>query len=153
MYLEELGIPRGLYGGNFIHERKMKRFLQRMRYGFDYRDVINMDISFAEWIYSHMRMYLQNSVHDDTYCSVEFDGKIYTIEDAVKRIIDGTGAYIQYSYNSDISLDYTRLPEIIKRFKKSPDVYDYSDAEEYKIQEEFAKCSELFLKIFSHCWM
>lgn len=28
---------------------------------------------------------------------------------------------IQYSYNSDISLDYTRLPEIIKRFKKPPD--------------------------------
>lgn len=71
-YLDELGIPRRLYCGNFVREKKFYRLLQRYRYGFDYRDIFNMDVSFAEWLYSHMRMYKDNSVHDDTMNSIVF---------------------------------------------------------------------------------
>jgi hypothetical protein len=58
---------------------------QRYRYGFDYRDIFNMDMSYAEWLYSHMRMYKDNSVHDDTMATVTFDGKEYT-EDELNEI-------------------------------------------------------------------
>lgn len=64
-YLDELGIPRKIYCGNFVREKKVYRLFQRRCYGFDYRDIFNMDVSFAEWLFSHMRMYKDNSVHDD----------------------------------------------------------------------------------------
>ena len=63
-YISQLGVPRRIYGGNFVTEKKLYRMCQRYRYGFDYRDIFNMDMSFAEWLYSHMRMYKDNSVHD-----------------------------------------------------------------------------------------
>lgn len=52
-----------------------------------------MDMSFAEWLYSHMRMYKDNSVHDDTMTTVTFDGKEYTIQEAVDWIIENTGEF------------------------------------------------------------
>ena len=84
-YISQLGVPRRIYGGNFVTEKKLYRMRQRYRYGFDYRDIFNMDMSFAEWLYSHMRMYKDNSVHDDTMAAVIFDGKEYT-EDELNEI-------------------------------------------------------------------
>lgn len=60
--MDELGIPRGIYGGNFDHEKKMKHWRQRIQYGFDYRYIFNMDSTYAEWLYSHMRMYKEGSI-------------------------------------------------------------------------------------------
>lgn len=85
-YLDELGIPRKIYGGNFVREKKVYRLLQRRQYGFDYRDIFNMDVSFAEWLYSHMRMYMDNSVHDDTANTIVFEGDEYTIEETAQYI-------------------------------------------------------------------
>lgn len=45
-YLDELGIPRRIYSGNFVRERKVYRLSQRYRYGFDYRDIFNVDAHF-----------------------------------------------------------------------------------------------------------
>ncbi len=33
-YLDELGIPRAIYAGNFVAEKKLYRMHQRSRYGF-----------------------------------------------------------------------------------------------------------------------
>lgn len=136
-YLEELGIPQDVYGGNFVRERKFHRFMQRRKYGIDYRDIFNMDASFGEWLYTHMRMYKENSVHDDTYCSVEFEGVKYTIEEAIDRIINASGEFLKCTYNLDIV----------------PHPRDYSDEEEYQIEEEFINSARLFLKIVGYCWL
>ena len=80
-YLDELGIPRRIYCGNFVREKKVYRLFQRRCYGFDYRDIFNMDVSFAEWLFSHMRMYKDNSVHDDTMHTIVFEDNEYTIEE------------------------------------------------------------------------
>ena len=69
-YISQLGVSGRIYGGNFVTEKKLYRIHQRYRYGFDYRDIFNMDMSYAEWLYSHMRMYKDNSVHDDTMATV-----------------------------------------------------------------------------------
>ncbi len=87
-YISQLGVSRRIYGANFVTEKKLNRMRQRYRYGFDYRDIFNMDMSFAEWLYSHMRMYKDNSVHDDTMATVTFDGKEYTIQEAMDWIIE-----------------------------------------------------------------
>lgn len=72
-YLDELGLPRETYCGNFVKENKWQRLVERSKYGFDYRDVFNMDIAFAEWLYSHMRLYRK---HDPgpSVCDIEFEG-------------------------------------------------------------------------------
>lgn len=105
-YLDDLGIPRENYGGNFVHERKLLRFRQRRCYGFDYRDVFNMDSSFAEWLYSHMRMYRDNSVHDDTMNTVAFEGREYTIAEAVDLIIEKTGEFLKIYHYTDVATVY-----------------------------------------------
>lgn len=160
-YLDELGIPRSLYCGNFVREKKFYRLLQRYRYGVDYRDIFNMDASFAEWLYSHMRMYKENSVHDDTMHSVVFDENEYTIEEAVDWIIEKTGEFLKYSYYMDAHFDYkTKHPIIGKLIGKfNPSVreyleeYDWSEDDEYQIEEDYIKAGKLFLEIMGFCWM
>lgn len=168
-YLDELGIPRGIYGGNFVHEKKLMRLRQRVRYGFDYCDIFNMDVSFAEWLYSHMRMYKDCSVHDDRANSVSFEGKEYTIEEAVDWIIEKTGIFLRHSYYIDAHFDYiARHPvigkmicklnpavglyfqEICNAYEQDPNIYE---DDRYKAEEGYIKASEMFLKIIGHCWL
>lgn len=168
-YLDELGIPRGNYGGNFVHEKRIKRLLQRIQYGFDYRDIFNMDISYAEWLYSHMRMYKDCSVHDDTYCSISFEGKEYTIAEAVDWIIEKTGIFLRHRYFIDVHFDYiTRQPFIGRvmcklnppvrlylkkynnRYEQDPARYEEDG---YKTEKDYIRAAELFLKIIGYCWM
>lgn len=101
---------------------------QRFRYRFDYRDIFNMDLSLAEWLYSHMRMYKDNSVHDDTQNAVIFEGKEYTVEEAVDWIIEKTGAFLRHSYYIDTHFDYIT-------------------------EEEFIKAAKLFVEIMRYCWL
>jgi hypothetical protein len=160
-YLDELGIPRKIYGGNFVREKKVYRLLQRRQYGFDYRDIFNMDVSFAEWLYSHMRMYMDNSVHDDTANTIVFEGDEYTIEEAVEWIIEKTGAFLKYSYYMDAHFDYkTRHPIIGKLLcKLNPSIrlyleeYVWSEENEYQIEADYIKAGRLFLEIMGFCWM
>lgn len=102
-YLDELGIPRRLYCGNFVREKKLYRLLQRYRYGFDYRDTFNMDVSFAEWLYSHMRMYKDNSVHDDTIHNIVFEEDEYTVEESVDWIIEISFDSIGFRFDRKIT--------------------------------------------------
>lgn len=94
VYLSELGIPRAIYAGNFVTEKKRYRMYQRYQYGFDYRDIYNLDTSFAEWLYSHMRMYRENSIHDDAMHTVIFEENKFSIEEAVDWIIKKSGEYL-----------------------------------------------------------
>ena len=160
-YLDELGIPRSLYCGNFVREKKFYRLLQRYRYGSDYRDIFNMEVSFAEWLYSHMRMSKENSVHDDTMHSVVFDENEYTIEEVVDWIIEKTGAFLKYNYYMDAHFDYKMMHPIIGKLigKFNPSVreyleeYDWSEDDEYYIEKDCFNAGRLFLEIMGYCWM
>lgn len=67
IYLEKLGKKTKDYGTNFC-DKKDKRWKkwkkQRKKYGFDEREIWNMDVIFVEWIYSHFSMYLQIAAVD-----------------------------------------------------------------------------------------
>lgn len=93
-YLEDLGISIKKYGSHFIKDRKIKRFIERRKYGFDSRQIVNMDIIFAEWIYSRLMMYKEQTMDDLTFSSVEFEGSIYTIEQSINKILSVTKEYL-----------------------------------------------------------
>ncbi len=94
-YLEELGLCKKIYKGNFVKERKLIRFIERRKYGYDYSDVVNLKISFAEWLYSHLKHYEKWNIHDLEMHSIEFQGKEYTIGEAIKLLVDMSGDYLK----------------------------------------------------------
>ena len=153
--------PRGVYAGNFVTEKKLYRIQQRYRYGFDYRDIFNMDVSFAEWLYSHMLMYRENSVHYDSMNVVDFEGSEYTIEEAVNCIIETVGQYLKYEYYVDAHFKYiTRHPligKVICRLKPSVreylEKYEWSEENECLIRDDFINAGRLFLQIMGYCWL
>lgn len=86
-YLDNLGIKRERYASNFIKGHKVQRFIERRKYGFDHKETVNMDVIFAEWLYSRLMMLTEQTMDDLTYNSVEFEGHTYTIEAAIHRIL------------------------------------------------------------------
>lgn len=100
-YLDNLGIDIENYGSNFAKEKKLQRFFERRKYGFDYRETINMDLMFAEWLYSRLMMLVEQTDDDLTFNSVVFEGKKYTIEQAIQRILKATGNYLYFYEHVD----------------------------------------------------
>ena len=95
-YLDNLGIDIKNYGSHFIKGRKVQRFLERRKYGFDCREIVNMDIIFAEWLYSHLKMYKEQTMDDLTVDSVEHEGNQYTVEQAINKILSITKEYLTF---------------------------------------------------------
>lgn len=95
-YLDDIGIKINDYGSNFIKDRKIQRFFERRKYGFDFRETINMDIMFAEWLYSRLMMLKEQTIDDLSFRSVEFEGEKYTIEQAINQILNITKDYLYH---------------------------------------------------------
>ena len=105
-YLDELGIPRDSYMGNFVRERKWIRWIERKKYGFDYSDTFNMKISFAEWLYCHLVHFEKWNKSDLEIHSIEFEGKNYTIGEAVTLIKEITADYLKLTEDIHDALDF-----------------------------------------------
>lgn len=132
VYLDQLGLSRDDCCGNFIHEKKIRRFVERRKCGFDYRNVFNVDIDFAEWLYSHMKMYLEHNVHDLSFNNIEFEGKTYTLGEAIDRIIEITGDYLKAKDSSRSALTFE---------------------EEKEYDEKLIFAGRLFLEIMGYLWL
>ena len=104
-YLDRIGIRRENYGANFIKGRKVQRFIERLRYGFDYRDTVNMEMRTAEWLYSRLKMLTEKTMDDLTYNHVEFEGRTYTIEEAFDRIMNACKEFLLSCQNGDFYLE------------------------------------------------
>lgn len=132
-YLDALGLDIKNYGSNFIKERKIRRFFERRKYGFDYRQVVNMDIIFAEWLYSRLMMFKKQTPDDLTFHSIEFEGENYTIEQAIDKILSLTKNYMFY-------------------WDEHKDAYDllYSWEYEKKILDEMKTATRLWAEIMCY---
>lgn len=138
----------------------MKRWRQRIQYGFDYHDIFNMDSTYAEWLYSHMQMYKEGSVHDDIYCSIAFERKEYTIAEAVDWIVEKTGIFLRHYYYIDAHFDHITMKSFIgrvvsksnpvvrlylqeydSRYEQDPDQYE---EDRYKVEKDYIKTAKLF---------
>lgn len=61
-YLEDLGIRRKDYNYNIRKLRiKLKLLKQKRKYGFDETEVWNMDLTYIEWLYSHLMLYKETN--------------------------------------------------------------------------------------------
>lgn len=105
----------------------------RDKYGFDYSDVMNVKISFAEWLYSHMKHYEKWNVHDLEQYSIEFQGRMYTVEEALKTIIEISGDYL-------------------KLYETEENGGTYTDEEEKAADNTMKFATNLFAEIAPYLW-
>lgn len=107
-YLDELGIDIEEYGTNFIglDDKRHPQFdEERLAYGFDSRETWSLHDTFIEWMYSHLRMYLDENCVDLTYHKFNFKEKEYTQEEAIKYILGRCENYLkskERSWDNDL---------------------------------------------------
>lgn len=106
-YLDDLGIKRKDY--NYYNIRNLKRKLkllnQRRKYGFDETEVWNLDLTYIEWLYSHLMMYkeinhcdLKAPVNKISYHTQECKLKDITMEEALDFMITELATYLKSVY-------------------------------------------------------
>lgn len=88
-YLEKIGLKRNEYGTKALgNKHPIKYFSQRRRYGFDERETWNIDVMFAEWLYSHLMMYYEVSNTNVDFHKIEIDGQVRTVGEIIEEIIN-----------------------------------------------------------------
>lgn len=104
-YLDDLGLKIEDYGTNFLQESRtsvLERWnSQKERYGFDEREVYNLDITFIEWLYSHCKMYKDKAENliNLNFWNFVHNGEIYTQGEAIDYIIKCTGDFLARNRN------------------------------------------------------
>lgn len=96
-YLDDLGIPINEYGTNFCSNDKRAKYWKQQKklYGFDSRECWNLDQLFVEWLYSHLRMYVEEANVDLDFHKIIYKGEVYTHKEAINFILDKLSAYLQ----------------------------------------------------------
>ena len=90
-YLDDLGIPMYKYGTNFMPDddpRAQKWSEERKEYGFDSREVWNLDVTFIEWIYTRVMMYKERSIVDTSFHKIPYKDSEITHGEAIDKILE-----------------------------------------------------------------
>lgn len=105
-FLEDIGLKPHQYGVNFImgkdkREKEWRR--ERKSYGFDNRETWNLNSQFVEWLYSHLKMYLDKAdeIINLEYYTFEFEDQEFTQRAAIEYIMDACVMYLtnRYAFN------------------------------------------------------
>lgn len=100
-YLDKAGIPVQDYGTNFCFvddDRQDAWKKQRAKYGFDEREMWNLDSQFAQWLYSRCMFFLD-------YCPLdpdirfEFEGKSYDHKGILEEICADSLFFLKEQYS------------------------------------------------------
>lgn len=99
-FLDKLGLKTHEYGVNFTDKkdkRRKKWKKQRKKYGFDSRETWNLNDLYAQWLYSHLKLYLKETseIVDLNYYKFTYDGKEYTQIEAIKQMIKWLEYYLK----------------------------------------------------------
>lgn len=117
-YLEDLGIPLKDVGANFsdINDKRKKEWVrERKIYGFDERETWALDRYFIEWLYSHLKMYLERAddVIDLEFYKFKFEDREYTQKEAILFIIDAYENFLLIK--SEYNEEYTDVLKDVQR--------------------------------------
>lgn len=129
-YLDELGIPIEKYGSNFADietdARGEKWKKQREEYGFDDRDIYDLDVTFAEWLYSHIKMYIEiaGKAIDLEFHKFTYDDEEFTLLETLEKICDGLAAFLT-DENDTLEEDYALYENYKKVLHLWADVAGY----------------------------
>lgn len=102
-YLDLAGIPAQEYGVNFTFdddERRKQWKKQRAKYGFDEREIWNLDSQFLQWIYSRCMFFLEHELASDNVV-IEFEDKTYTQLAALEEICSDALYALENQYAPD----------------------------------------------------
>lgn len=89
-YIQDLGIPKEKMTSNYnvgFDSRESKWKEDRDIYGFDERETWSLDLSFVEWLYSHLMMYVERCCVDLEFLEFDFEGKKYTQKEIINYIL------------------------------------------------------------------
>lgn len=117
-YLDKIGIPRDHQGTRFTKDRKKFR-KQRKKFGFDQREIYNLDHTFAEWLYCRLKMYNELNCVDTSYHKIEWEGKTITMQDAIDILLKASRHYLKGFAENSGGLN---TDELDKRFQKLCDL-------------------------------
>lgn len=87
-FLDDIGCiyrPTDLIGDKIECKRWKK---QRKEYGFDEREVYNLDYTWHLWMYEHLSLYLQVADGVPTVDKFEYKENIYTQKEIIQMILD-----------------------------------------------------------------
>lgn len=90
--------------------------------------VLNVDLAYAKWLTTILKTYMKHNVNDPAI-ELSFEGKQYTIEDAVNEIVSITDEYISLRYNAP---DLETERDLISNFKYA---------------------GRLFIEVMPHLWL
>lgn len=125
-YLEDLGIPRDKISTNICETTPNQDHIkcwksERKKYGFDSRSCWNLDMTFAEWLYSHLCMFLAKSKHIDlTYHTYMWDGNKINQLEAINLIKDAAKEYIIWENEDKKKCSKT---DVIKKFCRAVELW------------------------------
>lgn len=123
-FLEDIGLKPHEYGVNFT-EKKDKRRKQwkkeQRKYGFDSRETWNLNNQYAQWLYSHLKLYLKETkeVIDLDYYKIQYEGEEYTQKEAIKKMIK----YLEYYLKNADKLDDKKVLKAEKMLKKASELW------------------------------
>ncbi len=118
-YLEDIGLKPWEYGVNWTVDNEKKQLKiwkkQRKKYGFDDRETYELHDIYAEWLYSHLKMYKKTAsgLVDLTYHTIDFEGRTYTEIEAIDRVLKWTEYFLK---NRD---DVDKEEKAMKKLQKA----------------------------------
>lgn len=104
-YLDKAGMPVQDYKTNFtfIDDPRHDSWKeQREKYGFDEREIWNLDAQFLQWAYSRCMFFLDYGLYGDV--DIPFEGKEYKQEEFLHMLTDELLFCIENRYSSEISM-------------------------------------------------
>lgn len=95
--IETTGLIHDESGDDPRHEEWAE---QREVYGFDVREVWNLDYSLFRWLFERLSMYDDTNCVNTSYHTFEYDGDIITQQQCIDRMIEGCKIYcLKESYD------------------------------------------------------
>lgn len=105
-YIKDLGIKKKdtPWGWDGNKEKKVKWKNQRKIYGFDTRETYSLDLTYAIWLYSRVKMYKEvaDKIVDLSCHKFMIDDKEYTQIEIIDQILENTEIYLTSSADDNM---------------------------------------------------
>lgn len=104
-YLDKAGMPVQDYKTNFtfVDDSRREHWReQREKYGFDEREIWNLDSQFLQWTYSRCMFFLEHELYGDV--DIPFEGEKYKQEEFLYMLTDELLFCIENRYSSEVSM-------------------------------------------------
>lgn len=120
-YLDDLGVPKEEQYQNWFDTTKgdSREPLweeQRAIYGIDERATWNWNTEFIDYVYVHLKMYNEVNCVDLTYHKVDFEGKTYSVQEAIDEILEWLEK--EYYPERDLREDTSNIEGFYKEYER-----------------------------------